>query len=204
MFHAKRILIALVGCTAFLMSSPPAQARNILEAIFGPPAQVEKQKRYSRRAARPKLSRRAAIVKRIEAPVAQKNAAAAARPNSPRSIRRSAAARHSSPRSVRLDRQPSQRRVVHHASMSARTLTDAELVARILTDPTLRAGDVVEFPSGPRVYTGKGRFSSHRISDFAETGEAVYAGAADQGAGFPRPSISPSDVAEVGSVPLPE
>jgi hypothetical protein len=50
----------------------------------------------------------------------------------------------------------------------APVLSEAELVASILTDPTLRRGDLVEFPDGPRIYKGSGRFSSHSLSDFED------------------------------------
>lgn len=53
----------------------------------------------------------------------------------------------------------------------APVLSEAELVTSILTDPTLRRGDLVEFPDGPRIYKGSGRFSSHSLSDFEDAGE---------------------------------
>src|SRR5215210_3136661 len=44
-------------------------------------------------------------------------------------------------------------------------LSDAEVVAGLLKDPTLRRGDIVVFPKGPKVFTGAPG-SSHSPRDF--------------------------------------
>jgi hypothetical protein len=62
---------------------------------------------------------------------------------------------------------------------SARVVSDAERIATIMSDPTLRRGDIVEFPDGPRLYRGNGRFSSHRVSDFEDVREAGLVSSAD-------------------------
>ena len=46
-------------------------------------------------------------------------------------------------------------------------MSDAEIVAGILSDSTLRRGDIVIFPSGPRVFKGA-TSSSHKIPDFED------------------------------------
>jgi hypothetical protein len=68
---------------------------------------------------------------------------------------------------------------------TARIVPDAELVESILTDPTLRRGDVVEFPDGPRVYRGSGRFSAHRVIDFEQVREAGPVGSTALAGGQP-------------------
>jgi len=46
-------------------------------------------------------------------------------------------------------------------------LSDAEIVAGLLADPTLRRGDIVVFPKGPKVFTGAPG-SSHSPHDFED------------------------------------
>jgi hypothetical protein len=48
-----------------------------------------------------------------------------------------------------------------------RAAPDAEIVASVLKDPTLRRGDIVVFPDGPRVFRGDGT-GSHRARDFED------------------------------------
>jgi hypothetical protein len=50
---------------------------------------------------------------------------------------------------------------------TARITPDRELVASIMADSTLRRGDIVVFPDGPRVYRGN-EGSSQRASDFED------------------------------------
>jgi hypothetical protein len=50
----------------------------------------------------------------------------------------------------------------------ARVTPDAELVSSLLGDPTLRKGDIVVFPDGPRVFKGNGTFASHTMGDFED------------------------------------
>jgi hypothetical protein len=64
-------------------------------------------------------------------------------------------------------------------------MSDGELVATILTDPSLRKGDIVMFPDGARVYRGSGRFSSHRASDFEVPGESEISGTVLSGPNHP-------------------
>jgi hypothetical protein len=56
--------------------------------------------------------------------------------------------------------------------------TDAELVASILNDSTLRRGDIVVFPTGPKVFKGTPK-RSHAMADFEDlhTSSAIAAGA---------------------------
>jgi hypothetical protein len=46
-------------------------------------------------------------------------------------------------------------------------LSDAEIVAGLMKDPTLRRGDIVMFPKGPKVFTGSSG-SSHSPRDFED------------------------------------
>lgn len=64
-------------------------------------------------------------------------------------------------------------------------MSDGELVANILTDPSLRKGDIVMFPDGARIYRGSGRFSSHKASDFEVPDESDITGTVLSGAGHP-------------------
>jgi hypothetical protein len=49
----------------------------------------------------------------------------------------------------------------------ARVKSDREIVADLMNDPTLERGDIVVFPDGPRVFTGRG--GSHRSArDFED------------------------------------
>ncbi|HEX2510424.1 MAG TPA: hypothetical protein VHK66_07880 [Microvirga sp.] len=50
----------------------------------------------------------------------------------------------------------------------ARLTPDAELVANFMKDSTLRRGDIVVFPDGPRVFKGTAGSSTHRASDFED------------------------------------
>jgi hypothetical protein len=50
----------------------------------------------------------------------------------------------------------------------ARATPDKELVASIMADPTLRKGDIVVFPDGPRVYRGGDGGSSRRTKAFED------------------------------------
>jgi hypothetical protein len=56
--------------------------------------------------------------------------------------------------------------------------TEDELVASILNDQTLRRGDIVVFPTGPRVFKGTPK-RSHVMADFEDlrTSSAIAAGA---------------------------
>jgi hypothetical protein len=56
--------------------------------------------------------------------------------------------------------------------------TDDEIVASILNDSTLRRGDIVVFPTGPRVFKGTPK-RSHGMADFEDlrTSSSVAAGA---------------------------
>jgi hypothetical protein len=46
-------------------------------------------------------------------------------------------------------------------------MTAAQQRARLLNDPTLRRGDIVIFPEGPRVFTGAS-YAPHALHDFAD------------------------------------
>lgn len=43
---------------------------------------------------------------------------------------------------------------------------DGDIESALMNDPTLRKGDIVVFPDGPRVFNGEGRVSSRQPSDF--------------------------------------
>jgi hypothetical protein len=50
---------------------------------------------------------------------------------------------------------------------AARIKSDREIVADLMNDPSLERGDIVVFPDGPRVFTGRG--GSHRSArDFED------------------------------------
>lgn len=100
----------------------------------------------------------------------------------------------------------------------ARVTPDRELVASIMADPTLRKGDIVVFPDGPRVYRGSGdpsrklrNFEDLRASRLVDdrTRKVVLAATRSSDAQFTvasTPRRSPSnrarleDVAATGSV----
>lgn len=52
-------------------------------------------------------------------------------------------------------------------------ISDAEVVAKILSDATLRRGDIVVFPSGPKVFEGAASHA-HRISDFDDIRSSTF------------------------------
>jgi hypothetical protein len=54
-------------------------------------------------------------------------------------------------------------------------ISDAEAVASIMGDPTLRRGDIVIFPSGPKVFRGEAR-SWHKSAEFEDVGSSRYVG----------------------------
>jgi len=54
---------------------------------------------------------------------------------------------------------------VSKAIKAATHQSNAELVAKVLDDPTLRRGDVVVLPDGVKVFKG-GRSTPYRLSDF--------------------------------------
>src|SRR5215218_5466108 len=129
----------LLGLTT-LLSSGPSQSQSVYEALFGPvPAQLPASAFHSL---------------------------------------------HQSPQPFReIERQPFARRAIERGALEtyelvaprrpampdeakpARITPNAELVASLMADPTLRRGDVVVFPDGPRVYKGE-RGSSHGFRDF--------------------------------------
>jgi hypothetical protein len=45
-------------------------------------------------------------------------------------------------------------------------------IKAILNDPTLRPGDIVMFPSGPRVFVGGSSKGAHRMSSFESVGDS--------------------------------
>jgi hypothetical protein len=49
----------------------------------------------------------------------------------------------------------------------AKEATPKEIVASLMSDPTLQPGDIVVFPNGPRVFRGHGG-SRHRARDFED------------------------------------
>ncbi|MFM9735939.1 hypothetical protein, partial [Streptomyces niveiscabiei] len=49
----------------------------------------------------------------------------------------------------------------------ARVKSDREIVADLMNDPSLRRGDIVVFPDGPRVFTGRSG-SRRSTRDFEE------------------------------------
>jgi hypothetical protein len=132
MTHFARLLSAILGCAAFLVSSPPAQARNIFEIIFGPPAGSHTRRAHSaRHAARPTPTRRAPAAKPVGPPVIRAQSVwRAARPTLP-------------------GRTSAAKRPIGQPEAGPAVMTDAELVTSILTDPTLRRGDIVEFSGRP-------------------------------------------------------
>jgi hypothetical protein len=57
--------------------------------------------------------------------------------------------------------------VMPERAKPARASTDREIISNLMTDSTLQKGDIVVFPSGPRVFRGNGG-SAHRASDFED------------------------------------
>jgi hypothetical protein len=55
-------------------------------------------------------------------------------------------------------------------------MSDTERAATLLSDPTLRRGDIVVFPQGARVFRGEAGSSSHRMSDFEDVRSSRYVG----------------------------
>jgi hypothetical protein len=165
MKRTAMMVIALLGCAMLLLTSSPAEARNIFEIIFGPPAGSQvRRAHWGRRFARPVVSRSAAFSKPTRTSVVAKYR-----------VRRAAGLVHPRIRTI----EPKLNIAVEVEAKSARVVSDAERIATIMSDPTLRRGDIVEFPDGPRLYRGNGRFSSHRVSDFEDVREAGLVSSAD-------------------------
>jgi hypothetical protein len=158
MSHAARILTLILSCTTLLVPASHAEAKNIFEIIFGPP--------LGSQARRTQPARHVSRVPHFHHTVATKPLA--------RVVRGSSGQRHA--RFIRRHRAvaaaPMEIPGVQHDAKQAQMLPSIELVENILSDPTLRRGDVIEFPDGPRVYKGNGRFSAHKVSDFEQVREA--------------------------------
>jgi hypothetical protein len=183
--HASRILIAILGCATLLLLSGPAEAKNIFEIIFGPPLGSHASR-----------AQRARHVGRV--PHSRHTVATKPPPRVVRGPSRQPYARLTRPHQA-VAAEPLKTQRVQHNAKPARTVPNPELVESILSDPTLRRGDVVEFPDGPRVYRGNGRFSAHRVSDFEQVREAgLFDLAPSHGAppntGASRPDSGKSDV----------
>lgn len=129
----------LLGLSAFLISGP-TQSQSVYEALFGllptqPPAAAFHSLHHS--------------------------------PRPFREIERPPLARRAFERDARetYDLIAPRRPAMPAEAKPARVTPDADLVASLMADPTLRRGDVVVFPDGPRVYRGE-RGSSRRLRDF--------------------------------------
>ena len=162
--HIARPLSVVLGCASFLFCAVPAEAKNIFEIIFGPPAGTHTKRAHRVRHAGRVVHPRAVVI--AHRPSRLENS-------------RGRHARRATPTQVDVS-QPALRPGAPQRIEPARVMTDAEMIESIMTDPTLRRGDVVEFPDGPRVYRGKGRFSSHRVSDFEQVLQPPTKGGPDR------------------------
>jgi hypothetical protein len=64
----------------------------------------------------------------------------------------------------------------------ARLTPDSEIVASLMKDSTLRRGDIVVFPDGPRVFKGAAGSSTHKESDFEDLHATQLVGRTTRGA----------------------
>jgi len=129
----------LLGFSAFLISGP-TRSQSVYEALFGPlPAQPPAAMFHSLHQS----------------------------PQPFREIERQPLARGAFERSAleTYGLVAARRPAMPAEAKPARITPDAELVAELMADPTLRRGDVVVFPDGPRVYKGQ-RDSSRGLRDF--------------------------------------
>ncbi len=50
---------------------------------------------------------------------------------------------------------------------------EGDIGAVFMRDSTLRRGDIIVFPDGPRVFNGKSRNTLHQMSDFEDLGASL-------------------------------
>ncbi|KAA2244337.1 hypothetical protein [Salinarimonas soli] len=147
---ARRMLLVLAGVIAPI-SLPPAHAQTlgVFEALFsGGPV------------------REAALPSVVPDPVFSPERARAAR-----AMRR---ARQQKAHYARLPPSAESRAVAPTpapapAPARGAILDTAGAIKAVLADPTLRAGDIVVFPDGPKVFTGETR-APHRLASFEDVG----------------------------------
>jgi hypothetical protein len=163
MSHVARIPIVVLSCTTVLLLAGPAEAKNIFEIIFGPPLGSQARRTHP--------VRHVGRVPHFHHTVATKLPARVVRGSS-----RQRYGRLSRPQPAG-DAEPVKTPRLQLDAQQAQVMPSVELVENILSDPTLRRGDVIEFPDGPRVYKGNGRFSAHKVSDFEQVREAGASGA---------------------------
>ena len=150
----------------------PVEAKNIFEIIFGPPLGSQ--------------ARRAHPVRHVgRVPHSQHTVATKLAPPVGRGSSRQRYARLTRPHQAAAAKPVEPPRVQHDPN-PAQVMPNAALVENILSDPTLRRGDLVEFPDGPRVYRGNGRFSAHKVSDFEQVREAGLVDLARSGGVLPN------------------
>jgi hypothetical protein len=190
MSHAARTLTAILGSMTVLLLSGPAEAKNIFEIIFGPPLGSQARRTHpSRHVGRGPHSHHTVATK-----LPPRVVRGSSRQRNARLIRPHQAVAAAP---VKIPR-------VQHDAKQAQIMPNAELVEIILSDPTLRRGDVIEFPDGPRVYRGNGRFSAHKVSDFEQVREAGLIDLAHSGGVLPNSGASRPDAAKSNSrQPLP-
>ena len=128
--HASGMLLALV---ASVIVPPGARAQSVYDALFGSPAQRAPQLEYA------------------PAPFIQPFF----------EVERAPARRRVRAQSDRdMSETPTPPPVMPATAKAPRVTPDKELVASIMADRTLRKGDIVVFPDGPRVYRGSGDLSN--------------------------------------------